>query len=85
LCTGRVSLVVKLRLNDHFPQNIFSPLGNENVGRGTRALSESGFKVTKKSPPSKIIANKILIKINNYFFALEKTKIQIFFKNLLMN
>ncbi len=47
LCTGRVSLVAKLRLNDHFPQNIFSPLGNENVGRGTRVLSESGFKVTK--------------------------------------
>jgi len=61
LCDGRPSLLANSGLPDDFPQNIFptTPPGNGNVGWGTRALSESGFKVGENSLPGRSAAGEI--------------------------
>jgi hypothetical protein len=60
LCTGRPSLGAKFGLADDFPPNIFpmTPSGNGNKGRGSRDLSESGYKVGGNSPQLGKIAGK---------------------------
>jgi hypothetical protein len=54
LCAGRPSLVANSGLPDDFSQNMFpkTPTGNGNVGWGTRAPSESSFKVGENSLPA---------------------------------
>ncbi len=61
VCDGRPSLLANLGLPDDFPQYIFptTPPGNGNVGWGTRALSESGFKVGENSLPGRSAAGEI--------------------------
>jgi hypothetical protein len=63
LCAGRPSLVANLGLPDDFSQNMLpkTPTGNGNVGWGTRALSESSFKVGENSLPAKFCDNKKII------------------------
>jgi hypothetical protein len=60
LCAGRPSLGAKLGLADDFPPNFFpiTPPRNGNVGRGSRGLSESCFKLAKNSPPMKKFLTK---------------------------
>jgi hypothetical protein len=60
LCAGRPSLVANLGLPEDFSQNMFpkTPTGNGNGGWGTRALSESSFKVGENSLPAKFCENK---------------------------
>ncbi len=50
LCASALSFVAKSGLTDEFPQTIFpiTPPGNGNVGRGLRAVSETGVKVGEK-------------------------------------
>jgi hypothetical protein len=62
LCAGRPSLVANLGLPDDFSQNMLpkTPTGNGNVGWGTRALSESSFKVGENSLPAHSAAGEIL-------------------------
>jgi hypothetical protein len=57
----RPSLLANSGLPNDFPQNIFptTPPGNGNVGWGTRALSESGFKVGENSLPGRSAAGEI--------------------------
>ncbi len=61
LCDGRPSLLANSGLPDDFPQNVFPTTtpGNGNVGWGTRALSESGFKVGENSLPGRSAASEI--------------------------
>jgi hypothetical protein len=57
----RPSLLANSGLSDDFPQNIFptTPPENGNVGWGTRALSESGFKVGENLLPGRSAAGEI--------------------------
>jgi hypothetical protein len=71
LCNGRnTSLVAKLGLADNF--FLYFPLNPNwkwDIGRGSRALSDSGVKVAENLLPPKKIASKILIKIITTFLA----------------
>jgi hypothetical protein len=62
LCAGRPSLVAISGLPDDFSQNMSpkTPTGNGNVGWGTRALSESSFKVGENLLPAHSAAGEIL-------------------------
>jgi hypothetical protein len=62
LCAGRPSLVANSGLPDDFSQNMLpkTPTENGNVGWGTRALSESSFKVAGNSLPAYSAAGEIL-------------------------
>jgi hypothetical protein len=64
LCTGGPSLGAKSGLPDDLTQNMIpvTPPGNGNVGRGTRAPSESGFKVGENLTPEQSVTGEILRK-----------------------
>ncbi len=69
LCTDGPSLGAKSGLPDDLTQNMIpvTPPGIGNVGRGTRAPSESGFKVGENLPPEQPVAGEIFEKRKNYF------------------
>jgi hypothetical protein len=70
LCVSRPYLVAYSGLPGDLTQNTFpvTPPGNENIGRGTRAPSESGFKAGKNLLLAQSAAGEILRKEKNIFF-----------------